>query len=121
MTEPLLGLTGLPAHWRTVVAARRQLAALAQQKYSTDLRRHPPNAERMFRRAFTAESFEARSTAQTSQHELEPREFYQSTAGLPELHGLIEQIRPWYPEETIAGLVVIVTAAEKRLIERTAA
>ena len=34
---------------------------------------------------------------------------------LPELHRLIDQIRPRYPADTIAGLVAIVAAAEKRL------
>jgi hypothetical protein len=49
--------------------------------------------------------------AQAAAAELEP----QSTAVLPELHRLIEQIRPHYPENTIAGLLAIVAAAETRL------
>jgi hypothetical protein len=34
---------------------------------------------------------------------------------LPELHRLIDEIGPQYPEETIAGLVAIIAAAERRL------
>jgi hypothetical protein len=37
---------------------------------------------------------------------------------LPELHRLIDRIRPCYPEDTIAALLAIVAAAETRLIER---
>lgn len=34
---------------------------------------------------------------------------------LPELHCLIDQLRPRYPEDTIAGLLAVVAAAERRL------
>jgi excisionase family DNA binding protein len=40
---------------------------------------------------------------------------------LPELHRLIERLRPCYTKETIASLVAIVVAAEMRLIERAVA
>jgi hypothetical protein len=109
MTEalPLLGLTGFAAHRRIVIAASRRLAALAGK----DLRRRPPTPERMACRAFTAESFAAAAVERDSVVCL-------PTAGLPELHRLIDQIRPWYPEDTIGGLLLIVAAAEARLAER---
>ena len=48
----------------------------------------------------------------------EPKVF---VAVLPELRGLIDQIWPWYPTDTIEGLLAIVAAAETRLVERAAA
>ena len=38
---------------------------------------------------------------------------------LPELHRLIDQIRPRYPADTIGGLLLIVAVAEARLARST--
>ena len=95
---------------RTVLAARLQLAVLAPPTTAptrTDSRRQAPIGKRPVWRAFVAESFAAAGGRQDCT--LVP------TAGLPELHGLIEQLRPHYSEDTIAGLLLIVAEAEARL------
>jgi hypothetical protein len=69
-------------------------------------------------RAFAIESTAAKSTAVVPEPQdctVQLREFYQSTAGLPELHRLIDQLRPRYPADTIDGLCQVLAAAEARL------
>jgi hypothetical protein len=94
---------------RTVLAARLQLAVLAPPTTAPTrtARRQAPIGKRPVWRAFVAESFAAAGGRQDCT--LVP------TAGLPELHGLIEQLRPHYSEDTIAGLLLIVAEAEARL------
>jgi hypothetical protein len=119
---------------RTALAARRQLAALTPQNAQalgdpagfqiphreparkTDRRHSPPTGKRTIWRAFATESAEAKVEPRDCPV-VRPREFYQSTAGLPELHGLIDQIRPWYARDTIDDLLKTVAAAEMRLAD----
>jgi hypothetical protein len=106
----MIGSAAIAARQRTARAARVQLEALAAGRLCREISR-----PELFELGDDWREVLRPPPRQPEVDIKQPQDQPVVTARLPELHGLIDQIRPWYTKDTIDGLLRILAAAEARL------